>query len=127
MAAVLDLILPATEQAPGRAREAFDELPLELSPGRRDDLRLLVSELVTNSVRHGAGGPGAHVGVRALTVDDALRVEVRDAGPGFRPRSIGSSADRSGYGLWLVEQLAERWGIQRDGYTHVWFELDRRD
>jgi anti-sigma regulatory factor (Ser/Thr protein kinase) len=87
-----------------------------------DKLRLLVTELVTNSVRHAAA---RKVDLEAQVVDGGVRVEVTDEGPGFDPREQDRSASReSGWGLFLVERLAERWGVRRDGTrTQVWFEL----
>jgi anti-sigma regulatory factor (Ser/Thr protein kinase) len=57
----------------------------------------------------------------------AVLVEVCDEGPGFEP--IGRTAgqdDTSGWGLYLVDQMADRWGVAReDAATRVWFELKR--
>ena len=58
-----------------------------------------------------------------------IRVEVRDGGGGFdpgtpRPRSGEEAAGYGGYGLFLVERMASRWGVERDDGTLVWFELD---
>jgi anti-sigma regulatory factor (Ser/Thr protein kinase) len=93
-----------------------------------DDLRLLVSELVTNSVRHAGQGPEGWVDVRVSTDGRGVRVEVCDPGPGFRQRkrTTAPQADRtSGRGLYLVAQIADRWGVHRDEATRVWFEIDR--
>jgi anti-sigma regulatory factor (Ser/Thr protein kinase) len=85
--------------------------------------RLLVSELVTNGVVHGGGSAlevAVHIG------DPGLRVEVTDFGGGFlgQPRSAGLD-HTGGWGLFLVQRLSDRWGIERDGSTRVWFELDQ--
>jgi anti-sigma regulatory factor (Ser/Thr protein kinase) len=87
-----------------------------------DDARLLVSELVTNSVQHAAQPAGAPVHIRADADDGVVRVEVHDPGQGpmFRRRPVGQSG---GYGLDLVERIATRWGVNRDHGTSVWFEL----
>ena len=111
------------DRAPAKAREAFDELAPQLAPSAFEDARLLVSELVANSVRHGEGDT-----VRLIVdVRDERRVrcEVVDQGSGFLPlaRPVGSQED-GGWGLYLVESLAESWGV-REGSTHVWFELAR--
>lgn len=84
-----------------------------------DDARLLISELVTNSVQHG-GGDSIIVHIDG-DLPDVLRCEVIDDGCGFVPRA---RADRvvGGWGLDLVEQIAASWGV-REGSTHVWFEL----
>jgi len=87
-----------------------------------DDARLLVSELVTNSVRHAAQPAGAPVHMRADAADGVIRVEVHDQGHGpvFRH---GADGQPGGYGLDLVERIATRWGVSRDHGTRVWFEL----
>jgi anti-sigma regulatory factor (Ser/Thr protein kinase) len=87
-----------------------------------DDARLLVSELVTNSVRHAAQLPGAPVHIRADAADGVVRVEVHDQGHGpvFRH---GANDHPGGYGLDLVERIATRWGVSREHGTRVWFEL----
>jgi anti-sigma regulatory factor (Ser/Thr protein kinase) len=90
-----------------------------------ETLRLLVTELVTNSVRHGGGD---NVQVRVLVQSSAVWTEVTDHGPGFDPGNTGAPrADSTGWGLFLVERLADRWGAGHEsGATKVWFEL-RRD
>jgi serine phosphatase RsbU (regulator of sigma subunit)/integral membrane sensor domain MASE1/anti-sigma regulatory factor (Ser/Thr protein kinase) len=108
------------------AREAVDELDGELDEGRLTTVRLLVSELVTNSVRHAHGAAPAWVELRTILLPDRVRVEVTDRGPGFDPGAPAPAPDReSGWGLYLLDRLADRWGIERKGVTTVWFELDR--
>jgi anti-sigma regulatory factor (Ser/Thr protein kinase) len=86
------------------------------------DLLLLTTELVTNAVRHG-GRPGSEIDVTLLRTDTAVRVEVGDPGPGFDPGASAPGHDR-GWGLFLVDRLADRWGVERIGNrTVVWFEL----
>jgi anti-sigma regulatory factor (Ser/Thr protein kinase) len=87
-------------------------------------MRLLVTELVTNAVRH-ARAPQVDVLVRVGP--SGVRVEVADPGPGFEPapRQEGHGAE-GGWGLVLVDRLADRWGVARgDGRTRVWLELGR--
>ncbi|MDQ3991246.1 MAG: ATP-binding protein, partial [Actinomycetota bacterium] len=92
-----------------------------------EDVRLLVSELVTNSFRHGGLGAGDHIELSIRVSPDHIRVEVADPGRGFQPRRPEPSADlRSGWGLFLVDQLSRRWGVRNDGATRVWSEIDRR-
>ncbi|MDQ5874476.1 MAG: ATP-binding protein [Actinomycetota bacterium] len=91
-------------------------------------LSLLVSELVTNSVKHSTGPPDAAV---ELCVDSSrarIRVEVTDRGDVFDPVELGDpdpDLAPSGRGLFLVDRLSSAWGV-RDGEpnTTVWFELD---
>ena len=108
--------------APAAARRAIDELSAGYDPETLSDVRLLVSELVTNSVKHGGGETiTVHIDVDRPGV---LRCEVIDDGGGFVPRGRD---DRlvGGWGLDLVEQIAVSWGV-REGSTHVWFELATR-
>jgi len=97
-----------------------------LDEQRLDDLRLLTSELVSNSVRHGASVPEHPIRVRVSVMDTKVRVSVVDSGPGFErsPQPAKPGVD-GGWGLFLVERLADRWGTDGDGATTVWFELDR--
>jgi len=99
-----------------------------LTPDRLDDVRLLVSELVTNSLRHGSLDAGDEV---ELTVDlhdrTKVRVAVRDPGTGFalgvRP---SDSTATQGLGLYLLSQLAEAWSITVDADTSIWFVVSAR-
>jgi anti-sigma regulatory factor (Ser/Thr protein kinase) len=115
----LSLDLPRTPQAPSLARRALNELGVE--PSVLPDVRLLVSELVTNSVKYGGDGP-VRLEVRAR--DGRLRAEIIDQGMGFTPAERGNDLDRvGGWGLHLVEELSSAWGTY-EGSTHVWFEID---
>jgi anti-sigma regulatory factor (Ser/Thr protein kinase) len=90
-----------------------------------EDARLLVSELVTNSVLHSRTEAEEWIELNVTTQEGkGLRVEVRDAGIGFEPKTLEKSEARtSHWGLFLVEKLADRWGVSNDGDTRVWFEL----
>ncbi|HEX2031467.1 MAG TPA: ATP-binding protein [Actinomycetota bacterium] len=127
MARVIDLELGAEERAPSRARAAVATLEGNLSPTAVQALQLLVTELVTNCVRHGDLAPDASIRLLVVPRSDRIRVEVTDPGRGFgdrpaRPRPAGEA----GWGLYLVDRVADRWGVREDDGTHVWFELDRR-
>jgi anti-sigma regulatory factor (Ser/Thr protein kinase) len=89
-----------------------------------ETLRLLVTELVTNSVKHTGAST---VVLKVLVRSRAVTTEVIDAGPGFDPgETAGPAPDHTGWGLFLVERLAERWGVTQNGEgTKVWFELRR--
>ena len=108
------------------ARRALADVAEEISPRRLADARLLVSELVTNALRHAELGD-ADVITLVLEADErALRIEVRDPGPGFElAEPAPDPARSSGWGLYLVRELADRWGVERGPATCVWFELDR--
>jgi serine/threonine-protein kinase RsbW len=107
------------------AREAVtDAAHGAVDAGAVETARLLVSELVTNSIVHGAGESPLEVKVEVETSDAGLRVDVTDHGTGFARRPGTDNPDYSGgWGLFLVEELSDRWGIIRNGNTRVWFEL----
>ena len=88
-------------------------------------LILLVSEVVSNAVRHSAADPDDPIELAASFGATTIRVAVTDAGDGFtpRPRDPGSTLD--GYGLYLLEKVAAQWGVESNGDTKVWFELPR--
>jgi anti-sigma regulatory factor (Ser/Thr protein kinase) len=110
--------------AASEARTALSALDGMLDAGALDDIRLLVSELVTNSVRH-SGAAGATVRLDVTSFGDTVRVEVSDGGRGFEPRARDKAQDEvGGWGLHLVDNLAARWGVQTGRRTRVWFELD---
>lgn len=126
MSARIDLELRAVPEAPGEARQALAGLAGDFQPGFLDEVRLLVSELVTNSYKHSSSGPDGLIRLRIDITAEVLRVEVCDAGAGFDPAVLPSGAQASGWGLYLVHQIVDRWGVNpRDGCC-VWFELDAR-
>jgi anti-sigma regulatory factor (Ser/Thr protein kinase) len=120
----LNLRLEGGPAAAGAARQAIDGLEGRLAPQLVDDVRLLVTELVTNSVRHAGASV---VGLDVRFSHDAVRIEVTNQGPSFSPRARQADQDeRSGWGLYLVDRLADRWGVSsRAGRTSVWLELDQ--
>jgi anti-sigma regulatory factor (Ser/Thr protein kinase) len=124
--ASVDLRLAVTARAPAEAREAIARIDHRLGPDEAETLRLLVSELITNSVRHARLGPDDYIELDVEVSDDAVRVSVTDSGSGFAaaPREP-SPAEPSGWGLYLVQRVADRWGVSNDGRTTVWFELRR--
>jgi anti-sigma regulatory factor (Ser/Thr protein kinase) len=121
----LELRLPAVPEAVGVARKAIASLEGFLTPSAQDDVVLLVSELVTNSVRHGGMDETGWIGMRVASKGDTLRIEVSNPGRAFeRPPSAGDAAGDSGWGLFLVDRISSRWGVAPGDATKVWFELD---
>jgi anti-sigma regulatory factor (Ser/Thr protein kinase) len=115
---------PGPEAIPA-ARKAMDGLDGLIERHVWEDLRLLVTEVVTNGVRHGSErGP---VTVLVLVSEKAVRVEVSDCGRGFSPPEAPMPRDdgSGGWGLQLVDRVARSWGVRVDGATCVWFELAR--
>jgi anti-sigma regulatory factor (Ser/Thr protein kinase) len=121
----LDVEIPRDARAPGRARRVVEDLGTAIDPEVRPDVMLLVSELVTNSVKYGADG-ALRLQIEAPE-PRRLRVEVVNQGKSFEPVARDRPiTDAGGWGLHLVETLADDWGVHA-GSTHVWFEIDRRE
>ena len=116
--------LPRQAQAPAQARRTIGEW-LEGLVDRRsvEDIKLLVSELVTNAVRHPRRD--GHIEVTLELSRARVRVEVSDPGDGFRRPRIGAPAPEAlgGRGLLIVDRVASRWGVTAGRPTRVWFEL----
>ncbi|MEA2422478.1 MAG: hypothetical protein QOF55_1577 [Thermoleophilaceae bacterium] len=108
------------------ARLALADLDSHLDTSVAFDVRLLVSELVTNSVQHAQVAAEDSIVLVVGIRDDTVRVEVRDDGPGFEPPASPPPEDAdAGWGLFLGEQRADSWGMN-DAGKGVWFEI-RRD
>src|SRR3954449_2162995 len=106
------------------ARLALSDIDSTLDASIAFDVRLLVSELVTNSVKHARVSEEDSIMLDVHVHDDVVRVEVRDGGPGFdRPSAAPPDDADEGWGLFLVEQLADDWGVEREQKT-VWFQID---
>jgi len=114
--------LPAVSDSIPLARGEVDRLAGEVNEEQLEVLRLLVSEMVSNSIRHAEGSRSVEVRVRLGR--RSIRLEVEDRGPGFRPARAAPSAS-GGWGLVIVDRLARRWGVRSGPKTTVWLELDR--
>ena len=118
--------LPNGAKAARQARHAVDELEGALDTEVLEDVRLLVTELVTNSVRHAEQPQDGWVHLKIAASDDRVRVEVSDPGTGFEPAHRDRPiTEASGWGLFLVDKVADRWGVECDRVTRVWFEIGR--
>ena len=108
------------------ARNALLALDERLEPAVLDDIRLLVSELVTNAIRHADAPAGGQVGLDVSINGDSVRVEVADPGEGFDPAPRTDTMMKpGGWGLYLVDRISDRWGVVKNQFTRVWFEIDR--
>jgi serine/threonine-protein kinase RsbW len=119
----LDLRLRPDGKAPAEARRRLEALRPSLDDRLVDDAVLLVSEVVANSVRHASLDTGDHIELRIRGSRSLLHVDVIDQGGGFDPTHRPDSTEDGGWGLWLVDRLATRWGVERNDETHVWFEI----
>ena len=116
------LTIPGRPEEVSRAR-AF---VAALAGPAAETAALLTSELVTNAVLHtGSGRDGGAVTVVVIDLPDGLLVEVADDGsPDCGPEVSGDRYAACGHGLFLVEQLAARWGYRQDSAgTTVWFQV----
>jgi serine/threonine-protein kinase RsbW len=120
----LRIELPVTAESPGRGRHAARAWcdDCGLSQEASNIVLLLLSEVVTNSVRHSRARE-TPIGVDASLVGNTVQVVVSDGGQGFAPRAREPSSS-GGYGLFLLDARATRWGTSHDRRTRVWFELD---
>lgn len=108
------------------ARRALDRLADLLPPEKLEDVRLVVSELVTNSILHAGLSPDDQISLTVGVSAGSVRGRVCDRGPGFEtPLQLRPRPDlKGGYGLPIVEKISNRWGVERNSHSCVWFELD---
>jgi serine/threonine-protein kinase RsbW len=120
-------MLADAPQAVGLARQAtHDALAAWRMAGLEETAVLLVSELVTNAVRHARTGGSALV-LRLETGGTWLRIEVHDADPRWPQPRTPDKFDGSGFGFVLIEALADKWGVREATIGKaVWVELDTR-
>jgi len=121
----LELALERNVQAPAIARAAISGLcdDLRLGGSVRQTLVLLISEVVSNAVLHSSGPTDGCITITAKATQDAVHVAVTDAGDGFTPAQRDPSRIDGGYGLYLVDKAASRWGVEESSPTKVWFEI----
>jgi anti-sigma regulatory factor (Ser/Thr protein kinase) len=119
------LQLPHEPGSIPKARRELDRLAPDLDDLTMRNTKLLVSELVTNAVRHAPAGESDEIELVIAREEGHLRIEVSDSGPGFTPvpRADLSEAS-SGWGLHIMSKLAARWGVEVDGGARVWFEIE---
>ena len=112
--------IPAARRALQRLDDSVDDLTLR-------NTKLLVSELVTNAVRHVPAGTEDKIELVVEQTNGHVRIEVSDRGPGFEPTPRADvSTGSSGWGLHIMAKLAARWGVEVDDGSRVWFELETR-
>ncbi len=112
-------------RAPSSARAALSVLEPHLGEDRLQGLRLVITELITNSIRHSGMDDQAVVGLDIRLQDGVLRCTVSDPGAGFEiPDVVKPHTDRpGGFGLVILDSVADSWGVERDELFRVWCEL----
>lgn len=118
--------LPVDATAPACARRLVRCLTGTVAREALDNLELLVTELVTNALRHAGLDEHGWISVELAARPSGVHVEVCDPGRGFDwhgSRTVAGQERGSGWGLFLVEQLASQWGVHHDDCTRVWFDL----
>ena len=115
--------IQASSHAPYEARRALAPLLDTLDQQAATAVRLVVSELVTNSVRHAAAGDGASIELEASADNDRIRLTVRDWGHGFDPAGSSEPGAAGGWGLQVVDRLVDRWWIDVGCGTRVTCEM----
>jgi anti-sigma regulatory factor (Ser/Thr protein kinase) len=122
----IDLKFAPEPEAVQAARHSLDQLGDILPPEKLEDVRLVVSELVTNSVLHAGLTSDDHISLAVVASGGSVRGRVCDPGFGFdvpsKPRPRPDL--RGGWGLPIVERISDRWGVKKGRYVCVWFEID---
>jgi anti-sigma regulatory factor (Ser/Thr protein kinase) len=124
-APVLRLSLQPGPDAASAARAAIAEFSENhgLDTETLATTMLLVSELVTNAVRHADVEPPDDISLLARLAHAVIRVEITDRGSGFAPQARDPRRIDGGYGLYLLDKAAARWGVEHRDGTTVWFEV----
>jgi serine/threonine-protein kinase RsbW len=113
--------------ASANARRALEGFSGKLDDDLMERSTLVITEVVTNSVVHAGLTASQPIDLNIVLLPDMLRVEVTDQGEGFEPPTgrPDPSQRSGGWGLWLVDQLTDRWGVDFSHSTRVWCEFDR--
>ena len=126
MEAEIDLRLAPEPEVVTTARHALDQLANLMPPEKLEDVRLVVSELVTNSILHAGLSTEDQISLTVKVSAGSVRGRVCDPGSGFEvPSEPSPRSDMSGgWGLPIVETISDRWGVERNRHVCVWFEID---
>jgi serine/threonine-protein kinase RsbW len=118
----------SVEATPIARRLAEQEAVSQIPPGRLEDFVLMVSEAVSNAVRHAPPIADGSIGLRFESDEGVLRGVVTDGGGWFAPaaRPTDHGDPNLHFGLRIIDELSSRWGITLDGVKTVWFEVPAR-
>jgi serine/threonine-protein kinase RsbW len=120
-----ELRLPANVSAPALARHTVQDLLGGLPYPLRAQLSLVASELVTNVLRH-CSEPDPTATLTLALTRDRVTLTVSDPGAGFDPGNVTRSDDPAGgWGLQVLDAIADRWWVEHDGANRVICEIDR--
>ena len=126
MEAEIDVRFAPEPEVVTSARHALDGLADLLPAEKLEDVRLVVSELVTNSILHAGLSPNDRISLMVRVSAGSVRGRVCDSGPGFdvlsEPRP--QPGLKGGWGLPIVETISDRWGVEQNSCACVWFEID---
>jgi anti-sigma regulatory factor (Ser/Thr protein kinase) len=114
--------------ATGDARRALDGFSGQLEEDVLERGALVVTEVVSNSVKHAGLTAAQRIDLNIAVLPECLRIEVTDEGAGFDPvvTPPDPSLRSGGWGLLMVDQLTDRWGVDCSHSTRVWCEFDLR-
>jgi anti-sigma regulatory factor (Ser/Thr protein kinase) len=122
----LRLEISGEARAVTAARRTVAGLDAYLEAESTEAVLLLVSELVTNAIVHGGADPTSALALELSVSPQTIRVEVRDPGDGVSLEPVNDPDREGGWGLVLLERLADRWGVEPNRQHTIWFEIDRR-
>jgi anti-sigma regulatory factor (Ser/Thr protein kinase) len=112
--------------APAAARSAIRRLGGHVDDDLVERGRLVVTELVSNSVKHAGLTPEQQIKLRVSASRDLLQLEVIDDGDGFDPTRPKLARYDGGWGLSIVADLSDRWEVDLSNSTRVWCEFATR-
>ena len=126
MEAEIDVRFAPEPEVVTTARHTLDGLADLLPAEKLEDVRLVVSELVTNSILHAGLSTKDQISLTVKVSAGSVRGRVCDPGSGFEvPSEPSPRSDMSGgWGLPIVETISDRWGVKRNRRACVWFEID---
>jgi serine/threonine-protein kinase RsbW len=128
-AVTLSVTVPHEGHGVSLARHAFtgELASANVTVDVRQDVMLVISELVSNAVRHAAGLPGDKVEVACAINDDCLHIEITDGGSLTRPSpEVATVFAVGGRGLDIVRMISREWGVTQEGDTvTVWADVPR--
>ncbi len=115
--------LSGLPQAVGAARRALRDWERHFEPDLFYDLSLCISELVTNTVRRGEPAAAERIELAVWRSAGLIRAEIREPRPDVRVSTPATMVPRD-WGMFIVDRVADRWGVDRSEGTLVWCEID---